>query len=130
MSELENLKRERAKLLAKQEGERERDRYNKEKSKVKSDIFRMKHKKTIRVINIAKRSTSGVGMIFGKVGSALGRGAVNMAQNYEEDNRPIIQRKRSTRKRVVKKRSTKKRVIRKRVVRRDNFPFGNNPFFN
>lgn len=65
MTNLDDLKRERDRLLAQEQLERDIEANQRKKNKIKSQIWALKHKKTVKVINVAKRSTVGVGMIFG-----------------------------------------------------------------
>jgi len=132
MSELDELKREREKLLAQEQLERDMEAHQREKSKVKSQIWALKHKKTVKVINVAKRSTVGVGMIFGKLGKAVAPAVKQGARNFASNASYAVgeaERPRSRKRRVVKK-SPKKRVVKKVVRRNYNSMFGNNPFFN
>jgi len=132
MSDLDELKREKARLLAQQEVDRDMEAYDKERRNLKSDIWRMKHKKTIKVINVAKRSTVGVGMIFGKVGKAVAPALKQGARNFASNSSYAVaeqERPRSRKRRVVRKKSPKKRVVKKVVRRNYNSMFGDNPFF-
>lgn len=130
MTNLDDLKRERDRLLAQEQLERDIEANQRKKNKIKSQIWALKHKKTVKVINVAKRSTVGVGMIFGKVGKAVipavKQGARNFTSNVvAEEDRPRL-----TRRRVVRKKSPKKRVVKKVVRRNYNSMFEDNPFFN
>lgn len=132
MSDLDELKRERARLLAQEQLERDMEAHQREKDRIKSDIWKMKHKKTVKVINVAKRSTVGVGMIFGKVGKAVAPAVKQGARNFASNASYAVaeqERPRSRKRRVVRKKSPKKRVVKKVVRRNYNSMFGDNPFF-
>jgi len=130
MSDLDELRREKARLLVQEQVDRDMEAYDKERRNLKADIWKMKHKKTVKVINVAKRSTVGVGMIFGKVGKAvapaLKQGARNFASNASY---AVEQADRPRKRRVVRKKSPKKRIVKKVVRRNYNSMFGDNPFF-
>jgi len=130
MSDLDELRREKARLLVQEQVDRDMEAYDKERRNLKADIWEMKHKKTVKVINVAKRSTVGVGMIFGKVGKAvapaLKQGARNFASNASY---AVEQADRPRKRRVVRKKSPKKRIVKKVVRRNYNSMFGDNPFF-
>lgn len=118
MGELEDLKREEARLLAQQSAREDINMKDLEKTKIKKRIWRLKHHKIVKVINIGKRSVQGVGMIakkgFDSARPYLEQGARNF---YGNVNQPRVKKKKVVR---VKK-SKGKRKIKK--VRRNNEVF-------
>lgn len=131
MGDLEDLKKEEAKLLAKQSVREDMSANQREKQKVMKRIWALKHPKIVKVVKVGKMSAEGVGMLakagFKKAQPYIEQGARNMYENSEQPRQRKVVRVRKSKgkkKKVVKKR----RVIRK-PKQQEIFgsPFGN-PF--
>lgn len=142
MDELEQLEKENARLDAEEEVREDMKAYQKKKERLKKRIWAKKHRRVVKVIRIGKRvggiakqSTQGVGIIFGRIGKSVAptirQGAINFTSNLQNSK---SKRQIPTR-RVVKikktKRRKKKRVVRRKVRRKQDrgispfqFPFG------
>ena len=120
MSNLYDLKRERDRLQNIEDVHKDMEAYDREKKKVKSDIWKMKHRKTVKVISVAKRSTVGVGMIFGRAGKAVAPMVKQGAKNFASNARSSV----SQEPRIRKQRPIKRRKIKKVTLRRKPFQGG------
>jgi tRNA A22 N-methylase len=113
MGELEDLKREEARLLNLQELRNENSTRQTEKQKVKKRIWVLKHPKIVKVVNVGKRSIVGVGIIagagFNKARPYLEQGANNFMQNSQSPVLNPFEQRSQKRKRVVKVRKRKRR---------------------
>lgn len=125
MDELEQLRKEKARLVEQRERERAKEREEKEVKGLRKEVRLMKQPKYVRVIKgVTKDSFSGVGMIF-KVGAKkaspfVRQGLSNLAENARREQQryekvPIRVKK--------KKRVVKKRIIKRRKKEESRFPF-------
>ena len=135
MEELEQLKEEHRKLLAKEDVKRQERIERQEKITLKRKIWKMKHPKTIRVVRVVKQSTEGVGMMAKwagkKVAPVIKQGAMNIAENMyaeaEKTPQGYPKKKKVVRVKKVKRKSPKKKrvVVIKKVKRRQSLGIPN-----
>lgn len=117
MGELEDLRREEARLKNEQSVRNEFDLREMEKRKVRKSIFRLKHPTVVKVIGVGKTSIRGIGMMtkmgFEKAKPYLEQGARNFASNSQDNfNNPFEeprQRRKVVRVKKIKRVRSKKR---------------------
>lgn len=134
MDELEELKKEKARLQALAQAQQDMGKRQNEKNKLKRKIWGMKHPKIVKVVRVAKDSTVGVGMIFKEAGKRVApyaeQGLKNFAQNAGKQYREGEEHARRVTKKVCKSKvaKSKKKRVKKVVVRsQPNIGFPN-PF--
>lgn len=128
MDELEQLERERKRLLGIRAEEQEKQVKKRKIKVLRREVKAMKRPKIIRVIKgVTKDSFSGVGMIFKagakKASPYVKQGLSNLAENSRREMGGRDPVPRRVKRKKVKKKVVKRRVIKRRKREESGFPF-------